>query len=95
MQTTGTVREWNTGEGWGVIDSPDTPGGCWAHFSSVLRGGFRELTPGGTVSIEYETARQDGYAYRAIAVWTGDEPAEVPPAQRSVAYESSLRLYPD
>jgi hypothetical protein len=27
VQSVGTVREWHTQEGWGVIDCPDTPGG--------------------------------------------------------------------
>lgn len=30
-QTTGIVRMWNDDDGWGVIDSPHIPGGCWAH----------------------------------------------------------------
>lgn len=28
MVSHGDVREWNEDEGFGVIDSPDTPGGC-------------------------------------------------------------------
>ena len=35
MSTVGTVRVWHRDEGWGVIDSPETPGGCWAHFSHL------------------------------------------------------------
>jgi len=31
---TGTVREWAE-EGWGVVDSAETPGGCWVHWSVV------------------------------------------------------------
>ena len=29
------VREWHADLGWGVLDSPETPGGCWAHFSVI------------------------------------------------------------
>jgi CspA family cold shock protein len=95
MRTTGIVRQWSADEGWGVIDSPATPGGCWAHFSSVRATGYRELQPGDAVTLEFETGRQDGYAYRAVTVWTGNEPDEVPPAQRSVSYRSSLHLHFD
>ncbi|MFF7232620.1 hypothetical protein [Streptomyces sioyaensis] len=35
MAAIGIVREWHSDEGWGVIDSDTTPGGCWAHFGSV------------------------------------------------------------
>lgn len=67
--TTGTVRDWNDLEGWGVIDSVSTPGGCWAHFSAVDGTGFRTLTVGDTVVFEWEQVTdQDGYRYRATQV---------------------------
>jgi CspA family cold shock protein len=93
MTATGIVREWHGDEGWGVLSSAETPGGCWAHFSSVLMSGYRSLDPGQAVTFEFESAEQDGYAYRAVAVWTGDERPR-PPAdhERSVAYSSTLRL---
>ncbi|MBF6438391.1 hypothetical protein [Nocardia cyriacigeorgica] len=28
----GTVTQWHNDKGWGVIDSPDTAGGCWFHY---------------------------------------------------------------
>ncbi|GAA5700568.1 hypothetical protein Save01_01368 [Streptomyces avermitilis] len=28
---TATVREWPDEKGWGVLDSPKTPGGCIGH----------------------------------------------------------------
>ncbi|ROO52320.1 hypothetical protein EDC02_7242 [Micromonospora sp. Llam0] len=31
----GVIRSWNVDEGWGVIDSAETPGDCWAHFSAA------------------------------------------------------------
>jgi CspA family cold shock protein len=67
------VRTWLPDEGWGVIDSPDTPGGCWAHFSSVLVPGYRALTAGQSVTFDYESAEQDGYHFRAIEVWPADQ----------------------
>ena len=30
-----TVREWHDDLGWGVIDRPETPGGCWAQFTAM------------------------------------------------------------
>jgi cold shock protein len=93
VTTAGIVREWHSDEGWGVIDSDTTPGGCWAHFSSVLMSGYRSLSPGQPVSFEFEPGRQDGYAYRAIAVWTGDDRPATPVRQKpSAAYRSLLSL---
>jgi CspA family cold shock protein len=64
----GIVREWRLEEGWGVIDSAETPDGCWAHFSSINMEGFKALTPGGHVYLVWEPARQDGYSFRAVSV---------------------------
>jgi CspA family cold shock protein len=47
---TATVREWYDEEGWGVLDSPETPEGCWAHFSNIETDGFRSLPPPPPVS---------------------------------------------
>ncbi|MFD5012020.1 S1 domain-containing protein [Streptomyces chartreusis] len=91
----GIVREWHSDEGWGVIESETTPGGCWAHFGSVLTPGYRALSSGQTVSFEFERGWQDGYDYRAVAVWTGDDRPETAAAQQSSAapaYESILHL---
>lgn len=68
MKARGTVREWNESDGWGVIDSPATPGGCWAHFSNLDMQGFRKLQPGQGVDVEFEPVEQDGYSYRAVHV---------------------------
>ncbi len=73
METSGVVRVWHSDEGWGVIDSHDTPGGCWAGFSSVLVPGHRALRAGQSVTLTYEPAEQDGYLFRAVEVWPSDE----------------------
>lgn len=65
----GTVRYWDDDEGFGVLDSADTPGGCWAHFSVVVMDGFRTLAPGDLIAFEFEPAHQDGYSYRALQLW--------------------------
>ena len=92
----GTVREWSDDLGWGVIDSGDTPGGCWAHFSAIVSQGYRSLRPGGQVAFTYETPGQDGFDYRAVQVWPPDVRPEAPqqPAQPepSAAYRSSLTI---
>jgi CspA family cold shock protein len=66
--TDGVVREWHAAEGWGVIDSADTPGGCWAHFSVLQLPGYRSAEVGQTVTFEFERGWQDGYNFRAIRV---------------------------
>ena len=75
MATTGTVRFWNPEEGWGVIDSPETPGGCWAHYTQIQSDavtagrGFRTFDNGQPVEFASEKYLQDGYEFRVIAVW--------------------------
>jgi cold shock CspA family protein len=67
--TTGTVRMWNDEEGWGVADSEQTPGGCWAHYSDIIGGGYRTVPVGATVVLDWEqVADQDGYRYRATRI---------------------------
>ena len=92
MTSTGSVRAYDADKGWGVIDGPDVPGGCWVHFSAIAADGYRELTAGQPVVFRAETADQDGFAYRAVRVWTGGaEPADRP-AGTGGAYQSSLTL---
>jgi cold shock protein len=73
MTSRGSVRVWHAAEGWGVLDSADTPGGCWAHFSSVLVPGYRTLDDGAAVEFTFEAAEQDGYAFRAVETWPAGE----------------------
>lgn len=98
MTTQGTVRLWLDDEGWGVIDSPETPGGCWTHFSSVLVAGYHSLSPGQAVELEWEAFDQDGYPYRAVRVWPADQQPVVQapmPAEPGGAYSSTLTFTPD
>jgi cold shock protein len=91
----GTVREWSDDDGWGVIDSTDTPGGCWVHFSMIESEGYRSLNPGDHVTFTCEAPGQDGFDYRAVLVWPpGVEPGTPPPPQDepSRAYRSSLTI---
>jgi CspA family cold shock protein len=59
-------------EGWGIIDSSETPGGCWTHVSRVLVAGYRALLPGQVVHLDWESAQQDGYQYRTTRTWPVD-----------------------
>ncbi|MDV7245905.1 MULTISPECIES: hypothetical protein [Rhodococcus] len=68
-QAMGTVQMWNDEEGWGVFDSAQTPGGCWAFYSDIVGEGFRTLAVGATVTLDWEQVTdQDGYRYRATRV---------------------------
>jgi len=54
------VREWWPELGRGVLDSAETPGGCWAHFSVVEMPGYRSLQPGQRIRLVAEAPGQDG-----------------------------------
>jgi CspA family cold shock protein len=69
----GKVRVWHDADGWGVIDSDATPGGCWAHCSAVLVAGHRRLRAGQDVTFSFEVVEQDGYSFRAVEAWPSDQ----------------------
>ncbi|WP_107773899.1 hypothetical protein [Nocardioides sediminis] len=73
------VREWHEDLGWGVLNSPETPGGCWTHYSVIEtrrvesrhRGEvfeYKALTQGDVVDLEWEAPGQDGFGCRAVVV---------------------------
>ena len=65
----GVVREWHHEDGWGAIDSPSTPGGCWMLYSHVDMPPPAELHPGQQVDFTFEqVTSQDGYQWRAVVV---------------------------
>lgn len=47
----GVVREWYPEQGWGVVDSSQTPGGCWVHFSTSSPPGTENSSPAGPSSL--------------------------------------------
>lgn len=66
---TGVVRYFDDMDGVGVIDSPDTLGGCWCHYSSVDFPGRKTLLAGQSVRFTYEdVVDQDGFVFRAMTV---------------------------
>lgn len=73
MSTRGRVRVWDEGEGWGVIDSEATPGGCWTHYSCVAVDGYRALRTGAEVRFTFETPGQDGFSFRTVEAWPADQ----------------------
>ena len=42
----GIIVEWRDEEGWGVIESPETPGGCWAVYSDLWADEWPTPAPG-------------------------------------------------
>jgi CspA family cold shock protein len=66
---TGIVRYFDDKDGVGVIDSPDTPGGCWCHYSNIDIPGRKTLHAGQSVRFTFEgEIEQDGFVYRALSV---------------------------
>ena len=95
MVSVGVVREFHAEEGWGVVDGPDVPGGCWVHFGAIAMDGYRMLTPGQRVSYLPEEANQDGFGFRAVTVWPdGVEPdlTRLEPQATSGCYSSFLTI---
>jgi hypothetical protein len=73
----GTIREWHADEGWGVFDSPETPGGCWVAHDEALPGGTAvPLTPGTPVRFSWvgiEDRPIRGYKFQAFSFYAVDE----------------------
>jgi CspA family cold shock protein len=73
-----------------VLESPDTPDGCFAHFSVLwhedfpeaepgevvhVSSGYKELFAGETVDFDWVPSHQDGYLFSAVSVWPRGWPA--------------------
>lgn len=90
------VREWHDEEGWGVLDSEATPGGCWTHYSALDMDGYAAAKPGQGAVLVYEQANQDGYDWRALRVRLDGVPARPEPVRPSTspssAHGSSLEI---
>jgi cold shock protein len=66
----GVVEWFDADEGWGVINAPEVPGGCFVHFANIEMHGYRQLHAGQHVRFTFERPGflQDGCPYRALAV---------------------------
>ena len=93
----GAVRERHDDEGRGVIDNPQTPGGCWVHFSQIDMQGRAFLEVGHTAQFSFERVSQDGFEWRALSVRpVGTHPrpeTERPVVGPSEAYASALTIW--
>ncbi|MEO3928117.1 cold shock domain-containing protein [Micromonosporaceae bacterium B7E4] len=95
MTIAGVVREFDADRGWGVLDAPETPGGCWVHFSAIAAPGYRSLAAGQRVFFRAEAPGQDGYPYRATKVWSGgavEPPDRGPDGDAPGAYRSTMTI---
>jgi len=67
----GVVRWWRNDKGYGAIgcDVLD-PWDIWCHFSAIedAGGGFRALTPGDAVEVDYMRVDQESFKYVALRV---------------------------
>lgn len=91
--TRGSVLVWRPEDGWGVIATEATPGGCWAHFSSLEMDGYRTLHVGQHVTVDYEPAEQDGYRWRAVRVsLDGAKQQPENESEANNAYRSTLDI---
>lgn len=61
----GRIKLWKSDKGWGGIESDETPGDVWLHFSNVEMEGYVDLKPGQLVDFRYEHVGQDSWDYRA------------------------------
>jgi CspA family cold shock protein len=64
----GRVKFFRAEKGWGGIESKETPGDVWVHYSMIEGEGYRALAEGDLVEFRYEPARQDSWRYRATWV---------------------------
>jgi CspA family cold shock protein len=62
------VRVWHDEEGWGVLDSGETPGGCFVSWAHIDHDGYRSLGGVSEVLLDWEAAPQDGYPFCAVRV---------------------------
>lgn len=67
---TAICKSWDDELGWGVLVSSDVPGEMFAHFSHIEGDGYRTLSAGEQVQVEWESypRGQDGYFFRARRV---------------------------
>ena len=67
--TLGTVVRWDDARGGAVIESPETPGGCWAESSVVVHstsGGT--LRAGQVVELDWTDVGAGGLPFSALRV---------------------------
>ena len=90
----GIVREWYPDEGWGVLDSPHTPGGCSVLHAMIDMPRPVSIEINQQVMFSFEPGPQDGFEWRAIRVRPAGTPPgpRIEPSEPSAAYRSRLTL---
>lgn len=72
MGTRGTVRSWDRQSRSGVIDSPQTPGGCWLPSTAIERKDAFELSVGDLIDFEWKQSAAEApkdMRYQATQAW--------------------------
>ena len=92
MTVDAAVRFWHDTEGWGVLDSTETPGGCWVHYSHIDHDGYRTLRAGNRIQLDWEEVAQDGCSFRAVRLRIPGRPPATAQPPASAACTSSLSI---
>ena len=66
--STGTVKWFNDGKGFGFISNDDGSEDVFVHFSSIMSDGFKSLQEGQRVSFDVEQDPKNASKLRAINV---------------------------
>jgi CspA family cold shock protein len=67
--TRGIAKWWEIAKGYGAIATDKTaPWDIWCHFSHIQGTGYKELTPGEAVEVDYFRADRESFKYVASAV---------------------------
>ncbi|HEX8510778.1 MAG TPA: cold shock domain-containing protein [Propionibacteriaceae bacterium] len=66
----GIVKFYKDEKGWGAVTIEELPEGhdVFVHYSAIEAEGYRRLTAGDLVELEYEAAEQDSFHYVATSV---------------------------
>ncbi|GAC55288.1 hypothetical protein HGA01_20250 [Gordonia amicalis] len=101
MSSTGFVRVWHFSKGWGVFDSPDTPGGVYADAQSLRLLAVADLNdplasmglrPGTEVEFVWSDAADDpleGLRYEVQQAWPIGV-AATPPSPPAGAFSTTF-----
>ena len=101
MSSTGGVRVWHLDAGWGVFDSPDTPGGAYADAQSLRLHAVADLSdplasiglrPGTVVEFVWSDAAdtlREGLRFEVQQAWPIGVGA-TPPSPPAVAFSTSF-----
>lgn len=96
MTVAAQVRVWHDEEGWGVLDSAETPGGCFVSWAHIDHDGYRTLRDVTEVLLDWEAAPQDGYPYCAVRVRIpGRQPATPPSGPFEGVHPSAVTVQGD